>query len=285
MKLSEFIAEIETDFSSYTNSGDIDRLSIKRWVINELKRFGTNILTLEETVLDIKNSQAKLPENFRSLKLALKTEPLGWDLQSGNENDFVSFKRIETPAYFNQTTREYVTTCHTKIIEEVVTLGNSSAKYYYGNTQWLSLTNTIKNKGYATNCLNLNPSIRNSFPHEININNQTLHTNFTTGSVYIQYYGYETDEDGEIIISDGWLGHLEKYLEYYCKARIAENLIANNKNPQSLQGLYQVYRQEADKYFSNAQTEWKFKALGENWHKKMKAQSKRDFNRYILPTL
>ena len=75
--LIEFIAEIETDLSTFAESGDINTSSIKRWVITELRRFGNNILSTQEQYLDVVNSQAKLPDNFKSLKLALKLDAIG----------------------------------------------------------------------------------------------------------------------------------------------------------------------------------------------------------------
>ena len=43
MRISEFYAEIETTFQNFAETGDIDRISIKGWVISCLREFGKNI--------------------------------------------------------------------------------------------------------------------------------------------------------------------------------------------------------------------------------------------------
>ena len=70
--LEQFIAEIESTFSSYTDTHDIDRVSIKTWVIEALRMFGKNICDLREGVVEIKNSRALLSETFKSLILDVK---------------------------------------------------------------------------------------------------------------------------------------------------------------------------------------------------------------------
>jgi hypothetical protein len=250
----------------------------------ELRRFGNNILEIQEKVLDIKNSQTTLPENFKSLKLALKLKPIGSLLENSTKEDlrnsFAYTKRIEREAYFDDITLNYVAANSTKIIEEAIILKSGSAKLYY-HPEWLKIVKGIKGGGVSTDCLNISKAIRNKEVHEISINNNTLNTNFSEGQIYIQFYGLNTDEEGEIVIPD--VMHLDKYLEYYCKAKIAENLIANNRNPQALAQLLPLYKQEADKQFSNSMTASKFKALGENWQNKSRVQNRRNFNRFNLP--
>jgi len=288
MYLEEFIAEIETDLSAYAESGDIDRISIKRWVINELKRFGTDILEKGEKVLQIKNSQAELPKTFRSLILALKVEPHGYHYD-GDERDledsYIIRQRIENPAFYQEVRGEYETNCDSKIITEIITINNKSLKMYYEHPKFLSLTKGIKRDNIAADCLNLNPLIRQKAKHEINISQNQLNTNFSKGTVYIQYNMLPTDENGEVYIPETSTGFLEKYLEYYVKGRIVENLIANNRNPQAIAQLLQMYKQEAQNHLGLAIREAKFKGLGNHWVKNLKAVNHRSMSVFKLPTL
>ena len=43
ISLEQFTAEIETSLSNYAESNDIDRQSIKTWVIQALRKFGKDI--------------------------------------------------------------------------------------------------------------------------------------------------------------------------------------------------------------------------------------------------
>lgn len=59
MKWSEFLAEVKTSLRRYDNSGLLDDISIKIWVENEMKRFGSLIMTVYREVLPIEKGQAK----------------------------------------------------------------------------------------------------------------------------------------------------------------------------------------------------------------------------------
>jgi hypothetical protein len=281
-RLSEFISEIENEFSTFAESGDIDSSSIKRWIVLELKRFGNNILEMQEKVLDVKNSQSTLPENFKSLKLALKLKPIGSILEDSTQEDlrqsFSYTKRLEREAYFNDVTLEYVASNKTKIIEEAIILGTGKAKLYY-HPEVLHVVKGFSGGGVALDCLNISKEIRNKASNQISINNSTLDTNFSEGQVYIQFYGLNTDEDGEIVIPE--LMHLETYLEYFCKSRIAEKLIANNRNPQALGQLLPTYLQKAETNFSRAMTASKMSAISNgNWVNASRVQNRKQSNRF-----
>lgn len=285
IKIKELIAEIENDFSTFAESGDTDLSSLTRWITNEMKRFGNNVLTLHEKVIDVKNSSYTFDENFRSLRLALKVDPLGIirDNECTDEcirESFVSNTRIEHPAYFNDVTLEYVKGCGSKIIEEVITLKTGRATLCY-NSQWLNIVKGINRDGISSDCVNVNKNIRQKSPFEISVTNNTLQANFSMGQIYTQFYGFETDDEDEILIPD--IMHLEEYLENFCKYKLAVNLTANNKNPQGLASLIPLYKQEADKYFGMAMTASKFKGLGDNWIAKTRIKNRSNFNRFKLP--
>src|SRR5690606_28980126 len=121
MTLQEFIAEVETDFHIYADSGDIDTVKIKMLVLNELKRFGNNILEDCETVVRIKNSSAKLPDNSRKLKAAIKCEPFYYEVKGNKDHLQSSYfwkERIEQNLVWNEETEKYEDGCNSKVITE-----------------------------------------------------------------------------------------------------------------------------------------------------------------------
>lgn len=290
MSLEEFIAEIETDLSSYAESGDIDRISIKRWVTNELKRFGNDILETGEEVLKVENSSTTLPKTFKSLILALKVDVGGYECEGDKnliEDSYIYKQYIQNPAYFLDSTGQYQTTCDSKIITEKITIKNTnSLNVHYNNPKFLSVVKGIKNTGVIDpKCLNINPHIRNNAKYEISITGNQINTNFREGHIYIKYNMLPTDEEGELMIPETRNGFLEKYLEFYVKSRIVENLIANNRNPQAIAQLLQLYKQETQNHLPLALRESKFTGLGEHWAKKFKALSHRNIISYNLPKL
>jgi hypothetical protein len=287
LTFDQFIQELLTDFKSYEQ--DIDKLSIKRYIIGELKRFGNNILTTNEIVLQVKNSQATLPENFRALKLAAKVSPYGYSDEECNKEDMqrsIWFKTtIENEATFDQISLQYIENCcPSKIIKHIVPIGRGFLHTYYKNPQLLTLTKGINRTLLTKDCLNLPNIYRGVSKHQINITNNNINTNFSEGFLYIQYTGLEM-EDGELVIPEGWHGNLSRYLLSFCKAKIVENLIVNNKNPQALGQMLQAFKQDARNDFQLAQTEWKFLAMGENIRQELKKINRREFLQYNIRQL
>ena len=287
MTLTQFIAEIESDFKSFADSKSIDRVSIKLTVINELKRFGVNIAHLKEDIIDISNSTAYLPDSFKSLKLALKLDPKGCKYDGDRESltqDYIYKQRIENLAYFDEVNQEYITTCNPKIITETITVKDLRAEFYY-ECQWLSLTKGISKENLAVDCENIHPAIRNKYPNEISITNRILNTNFSKGTIYIQYYSLPTDEEGEIEIPETTTMALYRYIQNAVKTKIAEDLIANGDNPQGLSQLYSMWKQEQSFLRKEALVETKFQGLGKQWGKRLKTLNRRDINVFALPKI
>ncbi len=283
MNISEFLVELETDLSSFTK--DINRISVKTNVINQLRIFGTNITQLKEKVEFVKNSRIILPEDFKSLKLALRLHGSGYAVQGDRESvEHIYRQRIEDGAFFDDINQEYVTTCDPKIVTEKIVIDNSAISFYY-EPQWLSVVKGIKKDGLDSRCLNLHPSIRNTYTDEISITNGILNTNFSTGQVYLQYNALQTDEFGEIEIPEYTTGDIYQYILLYCKIKIAEDLIVNNKNAQGLTQLYPTWVQSLPLLKSAALKEARFAGLPKSWQRNFKVKNREDISFFNLPGL
>lgn len=285
MKLTEFIAEIETSLRKYQQS--IDKSTIKFLVISELKKFGLNIALLEEEVIEVRDNRADLPDGFLYLKLALKLQASGFDLDTEDPefmNSYVFRERIENPMYFDEIQNTYVKTdCPTYITEAIHLPNGNNARFYY-DYEWLRLVDGVNKSVIDKECLNLHPSIRNSAKHEINISGSTLHTNFKSGRIYIQFYQLPK-EDGEIVIPEYTTGHIVQYMLAKVKAKLAEDIITNDENAQNLVNLLPLWQQEAQMNFKLALNESKFNSLGRDWSKRLKKLNQAETARFTLPNL
>lgn len=285
-QLNELIAELESTFQIYSESGDIDRVSIKTWVINCLNEFGKNICEKREAFIPIKNSQGKLPDTFKSLILALNLEPDGFTIFGDKQKAIDSFiyrQRIEQPAYFDWVTNEYVSTCESKIITEKIIMNDQPAELYY-RPQFLSVVKGFKKDSFDVDCLNLHPSIRNSYKHQISINRRTIQTNFKEGNIYVQYNSLPvSEEDGEIEIPQFSTNDIFKYIENYCKIKIAEDLIIKNKNAQGLTQLIPLWKGDEIRLRNAAKSEANYNGLSQNWSKGLKKYKELQMNQYNLP--
>lgn len=285
--LDEFIAEIETTFKNYADTNDIDRVSIKTWVINELRRFGKNICDKQESIVEVKNSRVLLPETFKSLVLALKLSP-NEELGKKPETErrlIIERQHIENPAQWTTTTRDYfVNYCESKIVTERVYAYNElNEKYYYPH--FLSLVKGFSNNSSLDlNCLNLHPSIRDSYPDKISITNRTLNTNFKEGKIYIQFNSLPSDSEGEVGIPIITTGDLYNHIKNKIFINLAQDLILSQKESSGIKTLLPSWLQNERLLFIQAKSEASFAGWDEKkWSKETYIKNRKAQNRYNLP--
>ena len=285
--LDEFIAEIESTFKIYADTNDIDRVLIKTIVINELRKFGKNICDKREAIVDIKNSQALLPENFKSLILALKLTPNEeLDCKDNTEKRLIIERQhIENPAEWTTTTRDYfVNYCESKIVTEKVYAYNERVDKFY-TPHFLSLYKGFSNSSLDTNCLNLHPSIRDSYSDKISITNRTLRANFREGKIYIQYNSLPEDEDGEIVIPILSTGSILNHIKNKVRIELGQHLILSQLNTSGLKELLPIWLQNERLYFIEAKSEANWAGMNQKeWTKQRQQRNRVEQNRFNLPS-
>ena len=285
--LDEFIAEIESTFKIYADTNDIDRVLIKTIVINELRKFGKNICDKREAIVDIKNSQVLLPENFKSLILALKLTP-NEELDCKDDTEkrlIIERQHIENPAEWTTTTRDYfVNYCESKIVTEKVYAYNERVDKFY-TPHFLSLYKGFSNSSLDTNCLNLHPSIRDSYSDKISITNRTLRTNFREGKIYIQYNSLPEDEDGEIVIPIISTGSILNHIKNKVRIELGQHLILSQLNTSGLKELLPIWLQNERLYFIEAKSEANWAGMNQKeWAKQRQQRNRVEQNRFNLPS-
>ena len=269
ISFDQFVAEIETSLSNYADSNDIDRQSIKTWLIQALRKFGKNICEKNETVVEVKNKRALLPEHFKSLTIALKVDTA--PIEEREQKQLVYERQyIENPAVFDILTLQYIQNfCETKTTTEKIFANKESHKVY--DIQLLELEDYISKDVLDVDCVNLHPSVRNPNNNRISIVNRTLNTNFN-GLVYLKFNSLP-NLDGEVALPLISNGAILEYIDNEMKWRIAENLIANNKASQGLSQLYSTWKGESTKLFILAQAEAKMgRGFSKDWDRKMYKQ-------------
>lgn len=285
MTLEQFIAEIENSFRNYAETGDIDRISIKGWVIDCLREFGKNICELRETIVEVDNSSADLPDNFKSLKLALKLNAEGYRITPPQEvTPYIYKRRIENEAYFDEISQTYVTSCDSKVITEAILIDNKHAEVFY-QPEWLSVVKGMKKDYFDVDCLNIHPAVRYAYPNQINITKRTLNANFRKGIIYIQYFAMPSDENGEIEIPEITTGDIKKYIENYVKLKIGEDLILNNKNPVAIAQLMGMWKQDERLLRNAAKSEANWHGLPKGWAENLRKSRNIEMSKYNLPRL
>ena len=271
ISLEQFTAEIETSLSNYAESNDIDRQSIKTWVIQALRKFGKNICEKNEIVVEVKNSRALLPEGFKSLTFAVKVKTKPFTDEESKQL-ILERKYIENEAIWDSLSQSYITDyCTTKIVTEKIYSNTEPPKFY--GYELLALSQNINKDTIDSSCFNLHPYIANNKPNEISIVARTLSTNFKEGFVFLRYNSLPSDKNGEIEIPIITTGEIYDYIENNVKWKLAENLIGNNKNASGLKELYSTWKQQERPMLHAAQCESKMSGLSPNWQMKVYKQN------------
>lgn len=218
-KFSEILYDIYEHLARYDELEIIDEDLIRSWALTALRKFG-NLVTVDKnsTVL-IHNYRGELPYYYYSLKKAKKCGVTEYEVK-GNP-----------PQYISQTLM--------KIREEVPIEQQANVEYLNPDGQYKKITetiylntpNTVKAtvvKGAELELVtDINISEVCDVPEEdksyeyrttgnrIAIMEPTMKADFESGIVYIEYRGYPSTEDGELIIKDGGNGELYEYLFNY----------------------------------------------------------------------
>lgn len=280
IKFSNFLAEIKRSFRQYDSANLINDMDVYEWVIQGLNALNILPTIRIETVLNIKNNKAKLPDGFKSIYYAIKCEPHSYKIDVENkdiEQDFYFYKVRELKKQeWNSCDACNTIETDTCVVERTFLHTGEKVDFYYKNLQPLKLKITpyIKRTQCDKECVNFK---MNSSTYEISINNNTVYTNFKDGNIFMVYNGYEEDEEGYILIPDTLEGNLSKYLKAYVKKRIIEDLLNNSDNTTNEQFLYTLYSQEEVQFFTKTVGEIKMsKILGS--FKKYKNKINKEFS-------
>ena len=270
ISLEQFTAEIETSLSNYAESNDIDRQSIKTWVIQALRKFGKDICEKNETVVEVKNSRALLPETFKSLTFAVKVKTKPFTDEESKQ--LVSEKKyIQNPAVYDILSGDYIVNyCQTYITTEQTYTNVEPTKFY--GYELLALAPHINKNTIDVDCFNLHSSIA-SKPNEINIINRTLNANFKESYIFLRFNSLPMGADGEVAIPILSTGDIYNYIFNLVRVNIIENLILNNKNATTAGQLYQTLKAELRDLEHKAQTESKMSGLSKDWNRRFYKQT------------
>lgn len=275
MTRKELIAEILTEVRQYDESNLVDYRSLNRWIKNEIKRFGVNVMTLTESFIPVENGKATLPEAFYQLKKAMQCKAQSYYVDEGCRQGILESntwrvrteKLVEWDNMSNQS--------DFKCVEEKVVFGNCHGIVRYTPPVMVKLKNGKRNISCAGDCANL--GIQSS-PYEISVSKDTIYTNFNEGTLYLEYYAIPTDEEGDLIISDN--RNVQEYLIAYCVKKIIQQIWTNDDDT-NLANKMSFYIGEESRLFPLAMTSVKMEALASSdWDTKLKQKNARDTNRY-----
>jgi len=289
MSTNQLIAEITSGgFAQYQESGLVDPISLRTWIKNELKRFGTNIMDRKETIIHVKDNQAQLPKHFWQLVLAVQCDIKACETDDPSnilQNSFFYKERVEGIEEWNNGNESYENQTY-KYVREEYYFHDATAKFYYGNPRLLRVAKGISRSVCAKDCPNLSRRLLGRDANTISLEHNFIKTDFREGTIYIQYDALPEDANGDFFIPETQHNRLKEYLLYYCRMRILEDVVMGDDDPSKWNQL-NYFRGLMDDKFSLAQTEVKMEALANSdWKRRVRNDMRAQTLKYdlMLPT-
>lgn len=290
MTINEIIAEIRSDYHRFDNMGAFDDVSMYRWAVEALKRFGALVTEKMEAMVEVNNTYAALPENFFSLYVAFRCEPVGYDVVKpcdGLKDEHVQASWMWTERAQRGFEWSSCDPCKVRgshnVVKESVSIklpetDSTGLVDYYYRTVPLSLGGRFRKSNIHRECRN---RLVKDSPYEINIMGNTLQANFQEGDIYLQYYGIPVDDAGNMEIPDTPRSMLERYVSAYVTMQALEKVMINYPET-GVANMFQYFVGQEMDLRGQALTDLKSGILSREAMMKLKRANRRDMRRYEL---
>lgn len=276
-------ARIKEEMKAYFNTGQIDDLMFPIWTKDCIKKFKNTYLEIKPAVLDLFDSKAELPCDFKSIRevyicSTYNKGPIKAPFTYYYQTD-CRVGPVETDACTDCNKPE----CTPSFESPVPFLGSTPEQFrvtHKVNT-WMdftfSLTGLLKPGNHKTirvchdGCPNLTCEARDTF----DIINNHIVTSFPTGTLYIAYYADTEMDNGYSEIPDEheFQQYVYKYIRYMIYQQLYEQ--AGDETISALGQKMQFAQRQADEQFIIARNE----AIGETVYDVQQA-IKRSYNRH-----
>lgn len=217
-------ANVNTVLSSFGNAGLLDEETFYPMVKSVLIRLNIPAFEELETVIDVVNYKATLPDDFYmlwALWKGCKTNETKTQTKLQHqysypflyEDTIFDYKKLDCKTVITPTDNNIVR--RDVYFQEELVYSDS-----YNDVQLLKLK---KGKQFCnTQCPN-----KNTNNHlEFNISEKQIHTNFQEGTCILQYYSFPKDEYGLPLIPDNV--HIEEAIEAYIIFKSLQQMYYNN---------------------------------------------------------
>jgi len=271
------IALVSEELKSYIDTNAIDSSIWSIYVSKCLRKLGKGMLQIQPLILEICDFQARLPDNFHSVREAwLCTNETHAYKLPGADYQEVTMQSTSTLLDSNVSYCTPCATCSTPDVIKAVYKTTHQAFAYYTKQYLLKPGNINTKELCASNCNNLSSQATDTF----DIIGNKFVTNFTEGTVYLLYYSTELDESGYQLIPDNF--RIQEYIEAFIKQKVFEQLSNQvvDETYNQIQQKAQYYKQVADEAFIMADIESK-KSTVHKKIEKIKAEKHR-FDKYKI---
>ena len=257
-------AIVKEEFKSYFDTGAIDDLMFPTYLNKCLNKLGKGTYVIKEEVLYIEDFQARLPDNFFSVREAwMCTSVNGYPYRSANS--FYSQAASTDTIQVSPTISGYRACSNTDCTDEAcggecmpqliqaVYKTNNQTNLSYTKQYLLKPGNISVKKDCDLGCANFGSSAADSF----DIRDNKFVTNFREGIVHLVFYATDYDENSNQLIPDNY--RIKEYIEHFIKFKMIEQLTnqVNDETYNQLQSKMVYYKGLSDEAYILAETEIK----------------------------
>jgi len=285
---------IKEEMKSYFDTGAIDDLMFPTYLDKCLRKLGKATYKITETVLFIEDFQARLPDNFYSVREAwMCTEIPGYPYKSANSfySQAATSTTIQvspvtiggTPCVGSNCPPEDCPDCMPELLQAVYKTNQEIARFYTRN-YLLKPGNISVTKDCEFDYCSMDTPTSTPWASSVDsfdIRDNKFVTNFRKGIVHLVFYSTESDEVGNQLIPDNY--RIQEYIEAFIKYKLFETLV-NQVNDETFNQLQQkliYYKQLCDEAYVIAEVEIKKQTP---WEKQRRIKNLLNrFNMYELP--
>ena len=250
---SYLFSRVKRMLQSYDLANKIDEGEFPQYVKEILKRLGMGVFRETQAIIKVHNYKASLPDDYDQLYSIYRCR----DEHSKDEvHDQGGFKFVTdvTRQFILDTGGCEIDVCENnkKLIEEVniktyVIEEKSVHNMVFNDVTPLRLSpNVGKQNSESTHQL---PRISTPKIDEVTIDGKHIHVNFEKDFIYMKYYGFPIDEDGQIQIPD--IQQVEDTIFWYIIYNLLLSFWFDSSVP-DIQNKWQKAEQEYEKAFAEA---------------------------------
>jgi hypothetical protein len=242
------LEDVKIDLRTLTLENRIDPAQLIKVAMRVNYDLGLRINVTKETILEVDKGRVRLPEDFYVMNYALMLHQ-GYETiipaQGTNVQDVTPTWRpwVEQNSCSNESLPEQPV-CFSKCNDntyQIIQVVNQEKRAYKSFVPVRFRNSKFVDCNW--------PDIFGSARDEAWIKDGWLYTTVDHASIYINYQGTFTDENGDLLIPDHPM--LNEYYEYAVKKRILENLVMDGEN---VTAQYQLVAQEYRGARNNALT-------------------------------
>lgn len=196
----ELIGRVEETLKSFKPSGLLDTGQFYRWIKEILMRLNIPNYSPTTSLLKVNNYKITTPDDLHSVWAIWKCDKCGTSSTSKELQSTSVSPYFRTDQFYCKMD-ECDKPC--KLYEENGELQVSRLYLDVPVEEKYKKTSLVKIKNYkSVSCETDSPSLKTKEPFEASISKNSISFNFNEGYVYLQYYGFEVDEEGLPLIPD-----------------------------------------------------------------------------------